>query len=139
MKNEEKGTESLSAEKPKAKEEGKKESEGGEKKSAAKKGDKGLKLHEVRTRILDDGTVAHEHHYKDKNGMPHHQTHEYSSSDIKDVHDHMDEHVAPVMAGGDPQSAGDQGEGEDGGEQDDTAQGAAPQASPAAGAPENGE
>lgn len=94
---------------------------------------KGAELHSIETRKLHDGSFAHEHRYKDsKTGMPHAMTHEYSSADINDVKDHMQEH----MGGGAAEGAGGQGEGEEGDEQDQTGQAAAPQASTAgAGAP----
>jgi len=123
----EKGTEAMTEAKP-LKAEGKsgdehKSSKGEHHKKAM--APKGAELHSITTRKLHDGTFAHEHHYQDKNGLPHPKTHEYSSADIEDVKDHMQEH----MGGGDAQPAGDQGEGEEGDEQDSTGQTAAPQAS----------
>lgn len=123
------GTDAMTTPKPKS--EGKPK---GEHKAEHKGGDhpKGAELHSIETRKLHDGSFAHEHRYKDKkSGLPHHATHEYSSADINDVKDHMQEHL-----GGAGEAADAQGEGEEGDVQDATAGAAPPQASTAgAGAP----
>ena len=127
MKTKKDGTDAMTT--PKAKEGGEGKPKGEHHKAAAPKG---AELHSITTRKLHDGSFAHEHHYKDKHGLPHHVTHEYSSADINDVKDHMQEH----MGGGPAQPAGDQGEGQEGDEQDATGQAAQPQASQGgAGAP----
>jgi hypothetical protein len=124
MKTKKDGTDAMTT--PKAKEGGEGKPKGEHHKAAAPKG---AELHSITTRKLHDGSFAHEHHYKDKHGLPHHVTHEYSSADIND---HMQEH----MGGGPAQPAGDQGEGQEGDEQDATGQAAQPQASQGgAGAP----
>lgn len=126
------GTEALEN-KPKGKDEvgkgGKKEEKKPEKKGAKKDG---KTLREIRSRKLDDGSFVHEHHYEDKDGMPDHRTPEYSSSDLNDLHDHMDEHF-----GGGDAAGGDPGDAEQAG--GPAAGGAAAGAAPAApAAPEDG-
>jgi hypothetical protein len=129
------GTDAITT--PKAKSEGKpKEAHKAEHKGGAHP--KGAELHSITTRKLHDGTFAHEHHYKDKNGLPHHMTHEYSSADINDVKEHMQEH----MGGGAGEAAGAPGEGEEEATQGQPAAAAPPQASaapPAAGGDEEEE
>jgi hypothetical protein len=66
-----------------AKEEAKKES-GGKKPK--------LKLHGIMTHKADDGTYVHEHHYVGKNGEHHPPRFGGTSSNMKDLHDHMDDH-----------------------------------------------
>lgn len=123
------GTDAMTTPKPKG---GEGKPKGEHKKTNETHAPKGTELHSITTRKLHDGSFAHEHHYKDKHGLPHPVSHEYSSADINDVASHMQEH----MGGGAAQPAGDQGEGEEGDEQDATGQTAAPQASQAgAGAP----
>jgi hypothetical protein len=85
------GTESLTAAKPAA-----------GKPAAAK----GMNLHQINTRKLDDGTFVHEHSYKDDQGKTSPTTHEYSSADINDVKDHMQEHMGATPVNlGQPQGA----------------------------------
>jgi hypothetical protein len=125
------GTDAMTTPKPKS--EGKHE---GKPKGEHKSGGahpKGTELHSITTRKLHDGSFAHEHHYKDKHGLPHPVTHEYSSADINDVAEHMHEHMGGGGAAAEP--AGGEGEGEEGDVQDQPAGAAAPQASAAAAAP----
>lgn len=75
----------------------------GEKKSAGKKG--GLAVHEIHVRHLHDGSYHLEHHYQDANGLPHHQTHEFSAANRQDVADHMLEHLPEDEGQGDPADA----------------------------------
>jgi hypothetical protein len=126
------GTDAMTTPKPKG--EGKHEEKPkGEHHKAAHP--KGTELHSITTRKLHDGSFAHEHRYKDKHGLPHPVTHEYSSANINDVADHMQEH----MGGGAAEPAGGEGEGEEGDVQDQTAGAAPPQASAAAAAPAEAE
>ena len=99
------------------------------KKSKGKPEHKGLKLAEIRTKPLADGTYHHEHHMEDAKGIPHHRTFGYSSATREDAADHMLEHLPEA-----PQGAQDATE-PDG----DEAAAAAPQqgtSQPAAAAPQ---
>lgn len=104
-----------------AKEEHKKEigSEGKGKESSKKPK---MQLHAITTTKAEDGSYVHEHHYMGKNGEHHPPRFGGTSSDMKDLHDHMEDHF------------GDQAESNDGeeGEQPDQEQGgeATPPAQP---------
>jgi hypothetical protein len=123
------GTDAMTTPKPKS--EGKTEGKHEAKHKGGGDHPKGTELHSISTRKLHDGSFAHEHRYKDKHGLPHPVTHEYSSADINDVKDHMQEH----LGGGAAEPAGGEGEGEAGDEQDQPAGAAAPQAGAAGAAP----
>jgi hypothetical protein len=105
-----------------AKEEHKKEitSEGKGKESAKKPK---MKLHAITTTKADDGSFVHEHHYMGKNGEHHPPRFGGTSSGMKDLHDHMEDHF------------GDQAESNDGeeGEQPDQEQGGEAAPAPQAG------
>jgi hypothetical protein len=72
-----------------------------------------MKLHAITTTKADDGSFVHEHHYQGKNGEHHPPRFGGTSSDMKDLHDHMEDHF------------GDQAESNEGeeGEQPDQASG----------------
>ena len=95
-------------EKEPKKKEGEKREEGGKKKAAKKH------LHQIVTTFAHDGTATHEHIYKDK--KEDHHTHPPvlagTSSNMEDLHDHMDDHAGPVMNGG----GGEEEEEQEGGE-----------------------
>jgi hypothetical protein len=88
----------------------------------AKGGEKGHTLHAIHTRFTKSGAAIHEHHYKDKHGMHVPEKPEYVSSNMDDLHQHMDDHAGPMMAQGEPEGGGDGEEAS-----------AAPAAQPAAG------
>lgn len=121
------GTEALgSAKDRKPKHDAEKDKKG----KSGKSEHKGLKLAEIRTKPLADGTFHHEHHMEDAKGIPHHKTFGYSSATKDDAADHMLEHLPEA-----PQGAQDAGE-PDG---DEGAAAAAQQATsqpPAAAAPQ---
>jgi hypothetical protein len=103
-----------------AKEEHKKEtgSEGKGKESGKKPK---LKLRAITTTKADDGSYVHEHHYEGKGGEHHPPRFGGTSSDMKDLHDHMEDHFGDQA----------QGNAEEDGEQPDQEQGApAPAAAP---------
>lgn len=97
-----------------AKEEHKKEtgSEGKGKESGKKPK---LKLHAITTTKADDGSYVHEHHYQGKNGE--HQPPRFggTSADMKDLHDHMEDHFGDQAEGNDAEE-GEQPDQEQGGE-----------------------
>lgn len=83
---------------------GKSEEKKSSSKPAEKKhGDKNFS--HIQTKVLDDGTVHHTHHYTDKHGMPHHEKHEYSSATAQDAGDHMTDQLAANGAAQAPQQA----------------------------------
>jgi len=89
--------------------EGKKPGAEGEKKAKKKH------LHQIITTFAHDGTAGHEHVYKDK--KEDHHTHPPvfagTSSNMEDLHQHMEDHAGPQMQGGGaPEPDGDEGEGE---------------------------
>jgi hypothetical protein len=98
-----------------AKEEHKKEitSEGKGKESAKKPK---MKLRGIMTTKADDGSFVHEHHYEGKGGEHHPPRFGGTSSDMKDLHDHMEDHF------GDQAESNDEADGP----QPDEQQGAAP-------------
>lgn len=72
-----------------AKEE-KKEHGGGEKKPKHK-------LKSIHTHFTEDGGAVHEHHYEDHKGNPLPPRYGGVSSDMADLHQHMDDHAGPQM------------------------------------------
>jgi len=97
-----------------AKEEHKKEV-GSEGKGPKAKKEK-LKLRAITTTKADDGSFIHEHHYEGKDGQRHPARFGGSSSNMQDLHDHMEDH----MGGGEGQ--GDDGdEGSEPGDQEQQA------------------
>lgn len=50
---------------------------------------KGMTLHSITTKRLKDGSFHHEHRFTDKDGNPHHITHEYASANNQDAGDHV--------------------------------------------------
>jgi hypothetical protein len=65
------------------------------------------KLRAIHTSVADDGGFVHEHHYEDHKGNPMPPRLGGVSSDMEDLHQHMDDHLAPGGAQGDPQGAED--------------------------------
>lgn len=102
-------------EKEPQKKEGEKREEGGKKKAAKKH------LHQIVTTFAHDGTATHEHVYKAKKEDHHTEPPVLAgtSSNMEDLHDHMDDHAGPMMNGGGgegeeepPEGGGDEGGGE---------------------------
>jgi hypothetical protein len=95
-----------------AKEEHKKEtgSEGKGKESGKKPK---LKLHAITTTKADDGSYVHEHHYQGKNGEHMPPRFGGTSADMKDLHDHMEDHFGDQAEGNQEEEGDqpDQGEG----------------------------
>lgn len=92
-----------------------KKGDGKGKEKGGKKGERkdGLRIAEIRVRPLHDGTHHIEHHYEDKNGLPHHQTHGFSAPDKEGVADHMMEHLPePPEAEEEAEAGGAAGAGE---------------------------
>jgi hypothetical protein len=83
------------------------------------------KMRSIHTHFTDDGGAVHEHHYEDHKGNPLPPRYGGVSSDMDDLHQHMDDHAGPVMSGAD---AGEQ----------EPADGTEPEAPQAAGAPNAG-
>lgn len=100
----------------------------GEKPADKKDGKKGehkggMRLAEIRTKPLADGTFHHEHHMEDKHGMPHHKTFGYSSATKEDAADHMMEHLPePPQGAGAGEPDGDEAAGAAGAGQPGTSQ-----------------
>jgi len=71
----------------------------GEKKAAAKK-----HLHQIITTQAHDGSFSHEHIYKDKKEDHHSHPPVFAgtSSNLEDLHAHMDDHFGPQAGGGEP-------------------------------------
>jgi hypothetical protein len=73
---------------------------------AAEPKDKGKKpkkhLHQIVTTFAHDGTAGHEHVYKDKKEDHHSHPPVFAgtSSNMEDLHAHMDDNAGPVMQGG---------------------------------------
>lgn len=72
-----------------AKEE-KKEHEGAGKKAKHR-------LRSIHTHFTDDGGAVHEHHYEDHKGNALPPRYGGVSSDMQDLHDHMNDHAGPMM------------------------------------------
>jgi hypothetical protein len=96
---------------------------------AAKPKAKKKKLHSIRTTRADDGGFVHEHEYEDHNGHKEPPRFGGVSSDMQDLHDHMDDHF------GEGAEQDDQGPQPDNGQQG-TGPAAPAQAGPPAGAAE---
>lgn len=95
-------------------------------KGGEKKGNKKpkLKLHAITTTKADDGSFVHEHHYVGKGGEHHPPRFGGTSTDMQDLHDHMEDHFG---GGAEQQEDGEDAEPEQGGAQ------GAPAAAPAQG------
>lgn len=55
------------------------------------------KLRSIHTHFTDDGGAVHEHHYEDHKGQPMAPRYGGVSSDMADLHQHMDDHAGPEM------------------------------------------
>lgn len=79
-------------------------------------------LHQVITTQAHDGTFSHEHIYKDKKEDMHSHPPVFAgtSSDMDDLHQHMDDHFGPQTGGGEEPEA--EGAPEEGAEQEPEAE-----------------
>lgn len=83
--------------------EGEVERERESKETGGEKGGKKKKhLHQIITTFAHDGTAGHEHVYKAKKEDHHTEPPVFAgtSSNMEDLHDHMDDHAGPQMNGG---------------------------------------
>lgn len=89
-----------------------------------KREEKGAKkkkhLHQIITTFAHDGTAGHEHVYKAKKEDHHTEPPVFAgtSSNMEDLHDHMEDHAGPQMNGGSGEEQEQGAESEQGGQEE---------------------